>query len=84
MIVEAGFYKEVIPTGFGNGLGTARIIPTGLGIAGFRPRSAAVPGCEFAHRPGACSNTGRRDAAPTRRRGRLRYQGVTLRPWVVI
>ena len=41
-------------------------------------RSAAVLGCEFAHRPGACSSQSghiywRRDAAGTRRRGRLRY-----------
>jgi len=35
--------------------------------------SAAVPGGEFAHRPGACSPDWRRDAALTRRRGRLRY-----------
>ena len=37
------------------------------------PCSAAVPGCEFAHRPGARSWNWRRDAALTRRRGRLRY-----------
>jgi len=42
------------------------------------PRSAAVLGCEFQHRPGACSFSPpsihwRRDAASTRRRGRLRY-----------
>ncbi len=44
-------------------------------------RSAAVPGCEFLHRPGAgnkcdeefCGTHWRRDAARTRRRGRLRY-----------
>ena len=39
--------------------------------------SAAVPGCEFRHRPGACLHSGqvwRRDAARTRRRGRPRYQ----------
>lgn len=37
------------------------------------PRSAAVPGCGFEHRPGARSSHWRRDAAITRRRGRLRY-----------
>ncbi|MBI4327413.1 MAG: hypothetical protein HY674_19440 [Chloroflexi bacterium] len=37
------------------------------------PRSAAVPGCEFEHRPGACPPNWRRDATTTRRRGRLRY-----------
>ena len=36
-------------------------------------RSAAVPGCEFQHRPGACARNWRRDAARTRRRRRLRY-----------
>ncbi len=36
-------------------------------------RSAAVPGCGFEHRLGACSRNWRRDAATTRRRGRLRY-----------
>jgi len=36
-------------------------------------RSAAVPGCEFEHRLGACPQYWRRDAALTRRRGRLRY-----------
>jgi len=35
--------------------------------------SAAVLGCEFEHRPGACPSNWRRDAALTRRRGRLRY-----------
>ena len=35
--------------------------------------SAAVLGCEFKHRPGACPLNWRRDAATTRRRGRLRY-----------
>jgi len=44
-------------------------------------RSAAVPGCEFEHRPGACSSFAtnvywRRDAARTRSRGRLRYKLV--------
>jgi hypothetical protein len=39
-------------------------------------RSAAVPGCEFEHRPGACFPDWRRDAAATRRRGRLRYAHV--------
>ena len=34
--------------------------------------SAAVLGCEFSHRLGACSSAWRRDAALTRRRGRLR------------
>ncbi len=43
------------------------------------PRSAAVPGCGFEHRPGASSFGSanihwRRDAATTRRRGRLRYK----------
>jgi hypothetical protein len=38
------------------------------------PRSAAVLGCEFKHRPGACPSNWRRDAATTRRRGRLRYE----------
>jgi hypothetical protein len=43
-----------------------------------KPRSAAVPGCEFEHRPGACSFRSidihrRRDAATTRSLGRLRY-----------
>ena len=37
------------------------------------PCSAAVPGCGFKHRPGARSLNWRRDAATTRRRGRLRY-----------
>ncbi len=41
-------------------------------------RSAAVPGCEFEHRPGACFSFAtnvywRRDAARTRSRGRLHY-----------
>jgi hypothetical protein len=42
--------------------------------------SAAVPGCGFGHRPGArfCNwrrgQNSRRDAAVTRRRGRLRYE----------
>ena len=36
-------------------------------------RSAAVLGCEFEHRLGACPQYWRRDAALTRRRGRLRY-----------
>jgi hypothetical protein len=46
------------------------------GEAGHRLRcSAAVPGCEFKHRPGARLGNWRRDAAPTRRRGRLRYSG---------
>ena len=36
-------------------------------------RSAAVPGCEFKHRPGAPSEERRRDAVATRRRGRPRY-----------
>ena len=38
---------------------------------------AAVPGCEFPHRPGACACSGRRDAAVTRRRGHLRYGTMT-------
>ena len=38
--------------------------------------SAAVPGCEIKHRPGAWARDWRRDAASTRRRGRPRY--VTL------
>jgi hypothetical protein len=37
------------------------------------PCSAAVPGCGFWHRPGARTRNWRRDAASTRRRGRLRY-----------
>lgn len=36
------------------------------------PRSAAVPGCEFGHRPGAWPPNWRQDAALTRQRGRLR------------
>lgn len=44
-----------------------------------RTRSAAVSGCEFQHRSGAWSFSStniywRRDAAHTRRRGRLRYR----------
>ena len=35
--------------------------------------SAAVLGCGFGHRPGACFCNWRRDAAATRRRGRLRH-----------
>jgi len=38
-----------------------------------RQGSAAVLGCEFEHRPGACPQNWRRDPAFTRRRGRLRY-----------
>ena len=37
--------------------------------------SAVRPGCGFKHRPGACYRNWRRDAAATRRRGRLRYDG---------
>jgi hypothetical protein len=40
----------------------------------FSSRSAAVPGGGFGHRPGARSNILRRDAAATRRRGRLRHE----------
>ena len=36
-------------------------------------RSAAVLGCEFEHRPGACPQNWCRDAARTRRQSRLRY-----------
>ena len=36
--------------------------------------SAAVLGCGFGHRPGACFWNWRRDAAATRRRGRLHYE----------
>ena len=38
-----------------------------------RAGSAAVPGGGFGHRPGARFCNWRRDAAATRRRGRLRY-----------
>ena len=37
-------------------------------------RSAAVLGGGFGHRPGARFGNWRRDAAATRRRGRLRYE----------
>jgi hypothetical protein len=51
---------------------TRRVEPFGGSAAS--PRSAAVPGGGFGHRPGACSKNSRRDAASTRRRGRLRYE----------
>jgi hypothetical protein len=38
--------------------------------------SAAVPGCGFGHRLGACLRNWWRDATVTRRRGRLRYDSV--------
>ncbi len=49
--------------------------PAALAAAGLR--STAVPGCGFQHRPGACCCNWRRDAAVTRRRGRLRYEAGT-------
>ena len=50
---------------------------------GQEPCSAAVPGCELEHRPGAfpfhaANIHWRRDAARTRRRGRPRYVILSL------
>jgi Tol biopolymer transport system component len=42
------------------------------------PRGAAVPGCGCKRRPGAPPKEWRRDAATTRRRGRLRHGGILL------
>jgi hypothetical protein len=46
--------------------------------ARFTSCSAAVLGGRFGHRPGVCFWNWRRDAAATRRRGRLRYQLHTV------
>jgi hypothetical protein len=51
---------------------TTRLVEPFCGSAA-SARSAAVPGCGSGHRPGARSRNWRRDAASTRRRGRLRY-----------
>jgi hypothetical protein len=51
---------------------TTRLVEPFCGSA-TSSRSAAVPGGGFGHRPGARFQDWRRDAAATRRRGRLRY-----------
>jgi hypothetical protein len=54
-------------------ISTTRLVEPFCGSAA-SSRSAAVPGCGFGHRPGARFCISRRDAAATRRRGRLRYE----------
>jgi hypothetical protein len=54
-------------------IGTTRLVEPFCGSAA-GSRSAAFPGGGFGHRPGARFQNSRRDAAVTRRRGRLRYE----------
>jgi len=53
-------------------ISTTRLVEPFGGVAA-GSRNAAVPGGGFTHRPGTRFWNGRRDAAVTRRRGRLRY-----------
>jgi hypothetical protein len=54
-------------------ISTTRLVEPFCGSAA-GSRSAAVPGGGFKHRLGACFWNWRRDAAVTRRRGRLRHE----------
>jgi|ERR1035437_1653376 protein gp37 len=69
---EFGFDLRLVPEKQGDPIRWSQ--PKQIFVNSMSVRSAAVPGGGFGHRPGACSENLRRDAAATRRRGRLRYE----------
>jgi hypothetical protein len=76
---EFGFDLRLVPEKLGDPIRWSQ--PKQIFVNSMGRRSAAVPGPNlglesgFGHRPGACFQNSRRDAAATRRRRRRRYDG---------